>query len=301
MATTETGGGALKPPRKRSAGQRDVQTQPLSAKMYAAFAGVGLVFAAALAVLLVQLGPKLNAMAQGNLVFYVLLIPCSLACAAFLFGSMRSYAHWTGKAMNGKLELTGPVVVFCVVMYGGYKLLPQAASAFDLKVRAVAANAAPVAGRIKLLASDLNGELERNIDSDGYARFEKLPSQLKRATVRLVAEADGFSRDPVAVPLNNSDIVDLPLKESHSDVTVSFMPPPGKTAVWVKVVDKDNNSQSGNVDANGNAKFTVSGEAGDTVGISVYCHGVDGAAVDKQYVIGNDISIDLTGTRCGGK
>ena len=101
--------------------------------------------------------------------------------------------------------------------------------------------------------------------------------------------------------MNNNNMVDLPLKESHSDMTVSFMPPPEKNTIWVKVVDKDNNSQTVNVDAYGNAKFNVSGEAQDTVSVSVYCRGVDGAAVDERDVIGNDNSIDLTGTKCGGK
>ncbi len=46
---------------------------------------------------------------------------------AFLFGAMRSYATYSGKVLGGLLELGGPVVVFAMVMIGGYWLIPNIA------------------------------------------------------------------------------------------------------------------------------------------------------------------------------
>jgi hypothetical protein len=51
----------------------------------------------------------------GNL-FYVVLLPMGLAVAGFLFGVLRSYALYSGKKLGRRLELSGPVVAFLLVV-----------------------------------------------------------------------------------------------------------------------------------------------------------------------------------------
>src|ERR1019366_7332198 len=60
----------------------------------------------------------------GNL-FYVVLVPLGLSAAAFLFGVLRSYARYKGQHFGGVLVLGGPVVVFVLVVLGGFKLVPN--------------------------------------------------------------------------------------------------------------------------------------------------------------------------------
>ena len=110
--------------------------QPLSAKNYVIVALLGLIFAAGFTLFYVYRVPKLVESGVQGQVFYLLLIPWALSCAAFLFGAMKSYARFTHKHLGNFLELGGPVVLFCLVLVGGFKLVPPAPETFDLAVRA---------------------------------------------------------------------------------------------------------------------------------------------------------------------
>src|SRR5258708_39002968 len=109
--------------------------QPLSAMSYVIIAALGLIFAAGFTLFYIFQVPRLiESGAQGQ-VFYVLLIPWSLSCAAFLFGAMKSYARFTYKPLGSFLELGGPVVLFCLVLVGGFRLVPPEPETFCLTVR----------------------------------------------------------------------------------------------------------------------------------------------------------------------
>ena len=93
---------------------------------------VGFLFAIAFTFFYVYQVPKLvEGGAQGQ-IFYLLLIPWALSSAAFLFGAMRSFANFTHRRLGGFLELGGPVVLFCLVLVGGFKLVPPPPETFDL-------------------------------------------------------------------------------------------------------------------------------------------------------------------------
>jgi hypothetical protein len=110
--------------------------QPLSARNYVMIALLGLVFAAVFTLFYVYRVPKLVQSGVQGQIFYLLLIPWALSCAAFLFGSMKSYARLTYKRLGNALELGGPVVLFCLMLVGGFKLVPPTPETFDLAVRA---------------------------------------------------------------------------------------------------------------------------------------------------------------------
>jgi hypothetical protein len=121
-----------KPERKQAVMHKVNSAQPLSAKNYAIVALLGLIFAAGFTLLYVYRVPNLvESGVQGQL-FYLLLIPWALSSAAFLFGAMKSYARFTYKHLGNFLELGGPVVLFCLVLVGGFKLVPPAPETFDL-------------------------------------------------------------------------------------------------------------------------------------------------------------------------
>lgn len=64
---------------------------------------------------------------EGKL-YYLILVPLGLAVAAFLFGILRSYAVYNGKALGRTLKLGGPVVAFVLVLILGFWLVPNPAS-----------------------------------------------------------------------------------------------------------------------------------------------------------------------------
>ena len=94
----------------------------------APYAVVSLVFFLLFLVLLFLLALKAETLVAlgltGNL-FYVVLVPLGLSAAACLFGVLGSYASYKGKHLGGVLVLSGPVVVFVLVVLGGFKLVPN--------------------------------------------------------------------------------------------------------------------------------------------------------------------------------
>ncbi len=67
----------------------------------------------------------------GGLGTFIVLLVISMAFAAFIFGTMQSYANYTGKQFSGNLRLSGPVVGAALVMIGGYYFLQDSKSTPD--------------------------------------------------------------------------------------------------------------------------------------------------------------------------
>ena len=67
---------------------------------------------------------KLAASGLAGYLYYIALLPLALATASFLFLALQSYADYTGKQFGGTLKLGGPVVVFMLVVIGGF-VLPE--------------------------------------------------------------------------------------------------------------------------------------------------------------------------------
>jgi hypothetical protein len=56
----------------------------------------------------------------GGLIKFIILLIISMSFAAFIFGTMQSYATYSGKQLAGNLKLGGPVVGAALVMVGAY-------------------------------------------------------------------------------------------------------------------------------------------------------------------------------------
>ena len=92
--------------------------------------GAGFAISLAAAILLMALVGR-TSLPDG--LYYLILIPLGLACAAFLFGAMRGYAKYSGQVFAGNLELRGPVVLFLLVILLG--MYANRATDFSLTVR----------------------------------------------------------------------------------------------------------------------------------------------------------------------
>ncbi len=82
----------------------------MSAMAYAIIALIGLAIGIGLCFFYVYEVPGMVASGTKDQIFYLLLIPWGLACAAFLFGAMRSVALYRNQHVSGVLQLGGPVV-----------------------------------------------------------------------------------------------------------------------------------------------------------------------------------------------
>jgi hypothetical protein len=129
----------------------------------------------------------------GNL-YYVLLVPLGLCVAAFLFGVLRSYAVYTGKAYGGSLELGGPIVAFLLVVVLGFYLTPNALP-FDLTVF-VHGEAGPqdvILRNSGDVLIDLGGDRRREmIGEKGQAFFAGIPATFRGQSVAFAVDARGY-------------------------------------------------------------------------------------------------------------
>jgi len=166
--------------------------QSVSAREYALMALVMLLIGIALLVYYVSEVPKLSPGVR-NQVYYVVLFPSAIACAVALFGAMRSYARLKGKQPGVALELGGPVVVFVLVLWGGFKVVPPPTDTFDLTVRAHSADGSvPVITSGTVTVELGNNRPTRAFGPDGDADFKGVPAKLIGATIKILAHVDGY-------------------------------------------------------------------------------------------------------------
>lgn len=165
----------------------------LSAMAYASISLVGLFLGIGLLVFYVKEVPELVQSGVQYQVFYLLLIPWALASAAFLFGAMRSYARFTHKSIGNVLELGGPVVLFCLVIFGGFRLVPAPPSVFVLTVRAESATDIGSLIRTgKVIADFGDDRREAPFNGRGEADFKGIPQSFFGKPVRFLPQVEGY-------------------------------------------------------------------------------------------------------------
>jgi hypothetical protein len=245
--------------------------QPLSAGAYALIALVGLAFGVGMLLFYFYSVPRLVASGIQNQVFYLLLIPWALVCAAFLFGAMRSYARYKGKHPGRALELGGPVVLFCLVMVGGFKLVPAPPATFDLTVRPHGAHgAAPVITSGEITIDLDNDRRSKSINANGEADFKGVPAKFKGATVGVLPQVEGYQEEWQHLHVKG-DVLEVTLQPAPPPVTSltgSIIPPPGNWASLRLVVDGQRGE--GKVDGLGRFALQVKGKEGDTIRLKIY-------------------------------
>ena len=243
----------------------------MSGQAYAFMALVAGVIGIGLLFFYVYQVPKLIEAGVQNQVFYLLLIPWGLSCAVFLFGAMRSYARFTYKHLGSALELGGPVVLFALVLVGGFKLVPPAPETFDLTIRAHSADGSqPIitSGRITL---DLdNDRRTESFGSNGEANFKGIPPKFMEATVKMLPQVDGYAEQWVRHKLRGN-VLDIALERAQTPQIILkgiLMPAPGRRRHIKIIVD----GQKGEATADewGRFELPVYGKDGERIRLKVY-------------------------------
>jgi hypothetical protein len=249
---------------------------PLSAKAYTWTALVGLIIGIGLLLFYVYAVPGLVKSGSQNQVYYLLLIPWALASAAFLFGAMRSYATLKHKHLGTVLELGGPVVLFCLVIWGGYGLVPQAPGRFDLKVRASSGDGTVPLFRAGKVTVDVGRGLEeRPIESSGEAYFFGVDARYRTTPIKALADVgEGYKKSWQEKKVEG-DVLQLELERSpaHQTSLRGSIDPPPKDWKGIRIVlnGKGGQVKETTVDELGRFEFSgVDGENGDDVDLKVY-------------------------------
>ncbi len=253
-------------PADEGAGPVAASAPPPSAKNYAVVALLGFIFGAGFTLFYVDRVPQLVESGVQGQIFYLLLIPWALSAAAFLFGAMKSFARFTHKHLGNFLELGGPVVLFCIVLLGGFKLVPPAPETFDLAVRAHS-NDSPLitSGQVTL---DLPGLPHANIGPDGEANFKDLPARVKGKSIRVLPRVDGYEESWLS-PKLEGNVLDVELKKARPTLIVAgtIIPIPKANTIRILVDGQDGEASPDDL---GQFKLIVNGKAGDRVRMKVY-------------------------------
>jgi hypothetical protein len=99
--------------------QRLSKSSPASALPYAGLALGAFLCGLLLLGILLGYARTIDVHGLTSSVYYLILLLFGCSVAAFVFGSLRSYARYVGHQLGGTLELGGPAVVLALVVIGG--------------------------------------------------------------------------------------------------------------------------------------------------------------------------------------
>ena len=242
---------------------------PLSAGTYSIIALLGLAIGIGLLFFYVNQVPRLVETSSQNQLYYLLLIPWALACAAFLFGAMRSYARFTHRHLGNALELGGPVVLFGLVLLGGFKLVPQAPQMFDLTVRA-RSQKEPIITRGRITIEFDSVSRTEHFDANGEANFKEVPAKFELATLKMLPQVSGYEQTWQQHKLHGRvlDVALIPAGQPVTHLIGTIVPPPANWKILRVIVDGQ--PGEGQVDQLGRFALQVNGSDGDTVRLRIY-------------------------------
>jgi hypothetical protein len=177
-------------------------------------------------------GERLVALGLVGQLYYIVLLPLGLAVAGFLFGVMRSFAAYKGKAFGGVLDLGGPIIGFALTVLGGFYLPNPAPESFDVTVFVRGQKGANDlvlrnTGTVWMaLGSDRRSE---KIGDKGQADFKHIPQRFRGSEVSLSVEADGFEvLNPNAKHSLASGVVSITVRRPAAQLKVRVQDPDGK-------------------------------------------------------------------------
>jgi len=135
----------------------------------------------------------------GNL-YYFALVPLGFSVSAFLFGVFKSYAHYSGKVLGGKLVLSGPIVGFALTIIGGFYLPPKStAFAVTMFVHGESGrHELPLRNSGQMMIDLGPDRRQAGIGENGQAIFSGIPSGFRGQEVNVMLQSEAYEMvDPV--------------------------------------------------------------------------------------------------------
>ncbi len=214
----------------------ETMNKPIQKLTWVYISGAAFLVSIVLAAMLIIFSSKLSNYGITSSFYYIILIPIGLCAAAFLFGALNSLAEYTSNEIYGKLKLSGPVVVFCLVILGGFYLAKPDAS-FLLTVRVQADNNKKISKGF--IIADLGSQrLKREIGENGEVLFAEVSSQFAGKKINLIADVDGFmikNQNPISIPEDKVVYLQLTPKKDSTRVRGTVIDSLGNTLPGVLI------------------------------------------------------------------
>ncbi|HXO19141.1 MAG TPA: hypothetical protein VOA87_04365, partial [Thermoanaerobaculia bacterium] len=220
---------------------------------------------------LLAFAPRLAQYGLTGYLVYLVLVPLGLGAAGFLSGAMRSLARYEGKLWFGALRLGGPVVVFGLVVLGGF-FLGQPAGTLQLAVRVYGPGGSGDVvrrGSVRLIVGQAT--LVAPIDGNGAAYFPEVPAKFRGQPVAIEPEVEGYrARDPGPRPLPADGVLRLDLEKTVRSTTAAgtVLATDGRPVAGASV-NLESGLAVGTTDGLGNFKLEVKGAEKDRLRLIV--------------------------------
>lgn len=230
---------------------------------------IGFVVFMAMAILFSIYSNRLNLISSST--YFFLLIPLGLLAAAFLFGAMRSHAKYSGKAYNGTLQLSGPIVVLALIIILGYKFRPTE-NTFSTTVNVFSSdtNQTPVdEGKLAIYYGTAHVSKKIN---DGQVVLHELPQTFRGKQITVIPTAEGYASKAISVVVPaNENVINLYLQKLEDSVTMRgiVLTEKGKPVKDAVIVFADGMAKT-STDDFGNFQLSVPLKDGTETTVRVY-------------------------------
>lgn len=240
--------------------------------------GAGSLFFLVLAILMIAFAPNMTGLGITKSLYYIVLIPVGLTSAAFLFGALRSSAKYSGKTSYGSIELTGPVVIFCLVVIGGfYFAAPD--SEFLLTIRTKVVDEPEKILNHGTLILDIGDQrIEKQLSENGEVSFAGIASRFIGKSVNIIPQIKGYKiKGSSLISIPDNHIIYLELEERRDSTLLRgrVINEIGNPVDSV-IIDVESGLASAVTDENGLFKIIVPASKGETVLLTALKKGITG-------------------------
>jgi hypothetical protein len=263
------------------------QRDRISKLKWVYISGAASLFFLLLAIGMILFSPRLSEMGITRSIYYIVLIPVGLTSAAFLFGALRSTAKYSGKTSFGNIELTGPAVIFCLVVIGGfYFAAPE--SEFLLTIRTVNLNDPQKILNNGSIIVDL-GEQRHNkkLNENGEIMVAGIPSGFLGKPVNVIPQIKGYKiKGGNFVTIPESHVIYLELEERKDSTRLRGMViNENGNPIDSVVIDIESGLVSAISNERGLFTVTVPSAEGETLLLTAVKNGITGY---KEYITVSD-------------
>jgi hypothetical protein len=224
--------------------------------------------------------------------YYLVLVMLGLCAAGFLFGALRSYAHYSGRVLNGTLELGGPAVILFLIIIVGLIMAPPSEK-FDLVVHVHGPGGAAQMITNGSLIADFGVDWRRvEINSDGQAHFNGLPASDAAVKVILIPEVKGYSiKDQSAQQIPPNHVLYLELVPTlYSSIIHGRLQYSSGVPVAHAQLSIDDGLVNGVTNDQGEFRFSVPFENGHVIHLTASVNGKIGYDNDVAVPIGTTLT-----------
>lgn len=236
-----------------------------------------------LAILMIVFAPNIAGIGITKSIYYIVLIPVGLTSAAFLFGALRSSAKYSGKTSYGSIELTGPVVIFCLVVIGGfYFASPE--SEFLLTIRTNVVDEPEKILNYGSVILDIGDQrLDKKLNENGEVSFAGIPSRFISTPVNIIPLIKGYKikgSSLISIPDNRIIYLELEERKDSTLLRGRVINEVGNPVDSV-IIDIESGLASALTDKNGLFTIIVPASRGETLLLTALKSGISGY---REYI-----------------